>query len=529
MPSEGTVDRDKIIDFLLNKDSYPHKPSHVRHLQTHISDIFIASPFVYKLKKPVDLGFLDFTTLEKRHFFCHREVELNRRLSDIYIGVEQIVERNGGLAFGQGKVVDYVVVMRELEEGFFLIDLLKRGALTKGDLERVVEKLTDFYLKQRQTEETAKFGEVDIIRFNVHENFAQTKDFIGDTITQPSYETIVLYNNMFFEQRLSLFKERQKRGMIKDCHGDLHLHHIHVTPSSLNIFDCIEFNDRLRYIDIACDIAFLAMDLDFNGRGDLSDFIEKEFSERLGDDTLADILEFYKCYRAYVRGKVESIKGAEEDVPEEDRKLAKEVAREYFRLALSYSLFGSKPCFIVTFGIIGSGKSTLAAAIASETGGEVISSDKVRKELAGLKPEERVYVGFDTGIYSSQMTEATYAELVERACKVVRGGRSAIIDASFSKRKFREMLSKKASALARPVLFIETKASIDTIGRRLIERELAGASVSDGRLEILERFIGGFEAPVEISPTNYFTADMEKDLLTCITRLFAEIVSRRFF
>lgn len=528
MHSEGAVDRDKIIDFLLDKDSYPHKPSYVRHLQTHISDIFIAPPFVYKLKKPVDLGFLDFTTLEKRRFFCHREVELNRRLSNIYIGVEQIAKQNGVLTFGQGEAVDYVVVMRELEEGFFLIDLLKKGALTKGDLERLVEKLTDFYLKQNQTEETAKFGKVEIVSFNVNENFTQTKDFIGETITQTSFQTIALYNNLFFEKKLSLFEERLKRGMIKDCHGDLHLNHIHITPSFVNIFDCIEFNDRLRYIDVACDIAFLTMDFDFHGRSDISDFLEKEFSKGLGNKTFFEILDFYKCYRAYVRGKVESIKSTQKDVHEGEKELAKATARKYFKLALNYSLFGSKPCFIATLGTIGSGKSTIANAIAIETGAEVISSDRVRKELAGLKPEERTYVGFDTGIYSAQMTEATYKEIVERAYKVVLGGKSAIIDASFSKRKFREMLSGRAYALSRKVLFIETKASINTIRRRLMERELAGVSVSDGRQEILEQFTQAFEAPNEISPENYLTVDTEKDLCASISSLFAEIVSRRF-
>ncbi|HSE84542.1 MAG TPA: AAA family ATPase [Thermodesulfobacteriota bacterium] len=523
------MEQSKLIEFLLNPASYPHKPKRVHHLQTHSSHVFIASPFVYKVKKPVNLGFLDFSTLEKRKHFCEKEVELNRRLCDIYIEVEEISLRGDNLAFGKGdRTVEYAVKMKKLLDSRFLKNLLAKNKVDKDNLVRVVEKLVEFYKAQPREKHINDFGTPERIRINIDENFSLAKNFIGKTISPAAYGAIKFYDDMFFQNKSDLFRERIQKGFIKDCHGDLHLEHINLSPQAVCIYDCIEFNDRFRYIDIASDIAFLAMDLDFNGRSEFADFILSEISKRMDDKTIFEVIDFYKCYRAYVRGKVESIKGHEPEVSEEDRKASREMAKKYFRLALKYSLFGSKPAFIVIFGLIGTGKSTLAEALSRELSFEVISSDRVRKEITGAGFTEKRYEDFDKGMYSREVTERTYREMLDRGKGVIRSRKSVILDASFSKRRFRENVLNEAERLGVQPYFIQTGASVQTIKERLIEREEAGTSISDGRWEIFERFKEGFEEPDELPNSRHIVVNTDQPLEDILVHTFTEIIRKGF-
>ncbi|SRR5579884_603221 len=507
-----------LIEFLLNPSSYPHKPRHIKHIQTHISHVFIVPPYVYKIKKPVNFGFLDFSTLDKRRYYCEREVELNSRLCDAYIRVEEISSRNGGFSFGGGdEVIEYAVKMRRLPNTYFLKNLLARGRVTKDDLLRIVEKLVEFYKRESATQNISEYGRPERIRININENFSLSEHFIGKTISKAAYDAIEFYNDAFFKEKSRLFEERIEKGLIKDCHGDLHIEHINLSPRGVCIYDCIEFNERFRYIDIASDIAFLAMDLDFNGYSDFANFIISEISRRMEDKTIFDIVDFYKCYRAYVRGKVESIRSGEPEVPDEQRQSSQERAKRYFRLALRYALFGSGPALIVVFGLIGAGKSTLAHALSEELSCGVVSSDSVRKEIMGIRPTERIYEGFDKGIYSRDVTDITYREILNRGRRTVELGKIVILDASFSKRGFRESVLREAEALGVPFYFIETRASEENIKKRLIEREKVGGSVSDGRLEIFERFKDEFEGADEIPRDKHLTVSTDgtpEDVLT---------------
>jgi predicted kinase len=259
------------------------------------------------------------------------------------------------------------------------------------------------------------------------------------------------------------------------------------------------------------------MDLDFNGYSDFANFIISEISRRMEDKTIFDIVDFYKCYRAYVRGKVESIRSSEPEVPDEQRQSSQERAKRYFRLALRYALFGSGPALIVVFGLIGAGKSTLAHALSEELSCGVVSSDSVRKEIMGIKPTERIYEGFDKGIYSRDVTDITYREILNRGRRAVELGKIVILDASFSKREFRELVLREAEALGVPFYFIETRASEENIKKRLIEREKVGESVSDGRWEIFERFKDEFEGADEIPRDKHLTVYTDgtpEDVLT---------------
>src|SRR6266536_1643180 len=313
--------QEQLLPFLLNPNSYPHRPRRVRLVQTPSSFVFLVPPFVYKVKKPVDFGFLNFSTLEKRRHFCECEVMLNRRLCPkMYLGVVPISTTSGRFTFGAGdKVVEYAVKMRKLSDRYFLDQLIERGAVKPEDLDRIAGTLKLFYESQHPTEEIEAWGRTDRLKISTDENFRQTEAFIGQTLSRPVFETIRFYTDDFYSRHPDLFASRIQDKWIRDCHGDLHLEHIHLTPRALHIYDCIEFNDRLRYVDVANDVAFLAMDLDYEGRPDFARHFVAHMAEALGDRRMLQLIDFYKCYRAYVRGKVETLHSVTHAAPEAER------------------------------------------------------------------------------------------------------------------------------------------------------------------------------------------------------------------
>ena len=304
----------KLHDYLKKRESYPHQPESVKHVQTHISYVFIVPPYVYKFKKAVDFGFLDYSTLKKRKYFCEQEVELNRRLcSEIYIGVVAITKDKEGFKIerepaDEAEIVEYAVKMKKLEDTYFLHYYIDQSTLTHEHLNRVADKLADFYVKQSPDENVRSYGKTEKIRFNTDENFIQTKEFIGETITRETFSAIKYYTDTYLKLKKGLFQKRLDENRIVDGHGDLHLEHIHVSPGGICIYDCIEFSERLRCGDQAVDLAFLAMDLDYNDRWSEARYFVNQIAQKLDDPDLKIIIDFYKCYRAYVKGKVKSLK-----------------------------------------------------------------------------------------------------------------------------------------------------------------------------------------------------------------------------
>ena len=329
--------RKTINQALLDPQAYPHKPQRIELVQTQMSFIFLAGDYVYKVKKPVNLGYLDYTTLEKRHFFCHQELQLNRRLCpDAYLAVVPIVEEKGGLRIeGQGKAIEYAVKMKQLPQERMMDVLLPRGRVTREMIAKVAERLTDFHQKAETSPEIAAFGKLDVIRQNTDENFAQTEKYIGISIAPAEYRRIKSYTDDFVQSNAGLFDKRVREGRIRDCHGDLHAAHI-CFIDGICIYDCIEFNDRFRYSDVASEIAFLAMDLDRYRQTDLSSHLVNTYVRLSQDEGLLKLLNFYKCYRAYVRGKVESFKLDDPYIPEEEKTKVLAIAQSYFELAESY-------------------------------------------------------------------------------------------------------------------------------------------------------------------------------------------------
>jgi aminoglycoside phosphotransferase family enzyme len=329
---------------LLSSQAYPHRPQKIELVQTQMSFIFLTGEYVYKIKKPVNLGYLDYTTLEKRHFFCHQELELNRRLCpDAYLAVVPITmslrgaKRRSNLLRieGRGKAIEYAVKMKQLPQDRMMDVLLPRGQVTLEMVTRVAERLMGFHQKAETNQKIAAFGRLDVIRHNCDENFAQTEKYIGLTIPKAKYERIKGYTGNFIKSNASLFEKRVREGRIRDCHGDLHAAHVCFTDD-ICIYDCIEFNDRFRYCDVASEVAFLAMDLDRYQQAGLSRHLVNTYVGLSHDEELRKLLNFYKCYRAYVRGKVESFKLDDLYIPEEEKAKVLTAAQSYFQLAESY-------------------------------------------------------------------------------------------------------------------------------------------------------------------------------------------------
>jgi aminoglycoside phosphotransferase family enzyme len=327
-----------LIQALLDPKAYPEQPERVELVQTQISYVFLAGEYVYKIKKPVDMGFLNYTTLEKRLYYCKKEVELNRRLCmEVYLGVEPITKDKGRYVIGgKGRAEEYTVKMRRLPQDAMMDAHLKQNKVTPEMVEKVAGILVDFHKKAATSEEITQLGGIDAIIQNTSENFSQTEKYFGVIIQPETYKHIKTYTEDFIKANDALFHKRMAEGKVRDCHGDLHAAHI-CFYRGVCIYDCIEFIDRLRYTDVAADIAFLAMDLDHYGRQDLSVSFIKAYVSKSKDKELLKLLNFYKCYRAYVRGKVGCFQYDDKYISAGEKEKIAANARSYFKLAESYT------------------------------------------------------------------------------------------------------------------------------------------------------------------------------------------------
>lgn len=332
------MDSSTLINFMLNRDTYPFKPEKVDMLQTHISYLFIADEYVYKVKKPVNFGFLDYSTLGNRKFYCWQEIKLNSRLSpEIYLGVSEIVSDKSILSLdGKGKIEEYAVKMRRLPPDMMMDRMILDKRMDKDVIKKIADKIVRFHQYADVNIDISKFGDIEIILKNVNENFLQTDKFIGTSLTREEYNLIKDFSYKFIDKNSAILKKRVDENKIKDCHGDLRTEHICISDK-IYIFDCIEFNDRFRYGDVASEVAFLAMDLDFLGEDTLSRYFVDSYIEISGDTDIYKIINFYKCYRAYVRGKVESFQLNDPNIQPKEKEKSLNSARGHFKLAASYA------------------------------------------------------------------------------------------------------------------------------------------------------------------------------------------------
>src|SRR4030042_5610411 len=323
---------------LLNPELYLDHPRAIGICETHISLVFLTGNYAYKVKKQADFGFLDFTSIEKRKYYCEQEVTLNRRLAPtLYLGTIKITEEDNKIALdGRGRVVEYAVKMRQIPEEFLMSRLLEKKEVTSGMIEAISGKLVRFYSTAETSDRIKSFAKPERVKQDTDENFEQTEKYIDVTISGDVYQEVKEKTDQFYRTKGKVFYQRIKEDHIRDCHGDLRLEHI-FDGEEIAIFDCIEFNKRFRYTDMAADIAFLAMDLDYHGRQDLSEHLIRAFIGESGDHELVEVLDFYKCYRSYVRGKVESFRLDDPNIPEREKIQALKRAQKYFNLAHSYA------------------------------------------------------------------------------------------------------------------------------------------------------------------------------------------------
>jgi aminoglycoside phosphotransferase family enzyme/predicted kinase len=489
---------------LMKVDAYPETVTGVELIQTHVSYIFLTDRHAYKIKKPVDFGFLNFSTIDRRRFYCNEEVRLNRRLCpEIYEGVVELRETPSGAAFhGTGPVIDYAVKMKRLPAERMLDKLVDAGAVTVTDMREISRTIAGFHRLAPTSPAIAEYGRLERIMYNWQENFDQMVPFENRTLPAFDRDLIRSWVTTFAAEHGLAFQQRVDNGFIRECDGDIHLENICLDNGAVHIFDCIEFNDRFRCCDTAADVAFLLMDLDFHGRHDLSDDVIDEYISCSGDRDLVTLIDFYRVYRAFVRGKVESFRLNDSAIQPEDQARARLRAIRYFRLARGYiERRRLKPALYITCGLMGSGKSSLADQLAFELGIASINSDATRKRLSGLQPDEPVRDAFGEGLYNSQSTEATYAELLHNAETQLSKGSAVIIDAGFMQKSRRALFAQLAQRLDVPFIILYVVCSESEGRRRLQEREAAGKSVSDGRPELLALQSKDFEVPEESEGT----------------------------
>jgi aminoglycoside phosphotransferase family enzyme len=327
----------QVVEALMKPEAYEEEAEQIELKQTHISWVFLTGKFAYKVKKAVDFGFLDFSTLEKRRFFCEKELELNRRLcGDMYLEVVPINKSDRIRINGEGETVEYAVKMKRIPEEKIMTRLLEEGKVDRTLVDRVAKIIAEFHLKAETGKRIGEFGSLPMIEKNWRENFEQSEEFIGETITMESYRLIRARIGEFMKGNAAFFAKRVAENRVRECHGDIHSGNIFVADR-IYIFDAIEFNERFRFCDVASDIAFLAMDLDFKDRRDLSKFFVERYVKYSGDREVEKLLGFYKCYRAYVRGKVVSFRLKDPSVGKKEKSAAKKEAKAYFELAAGYA------------------------------------------------------------------------------------------------------------------------------------------------------------------------------------------------
>ncbi len=500
----------EIAQALLNPEIYPEPTKTVRLEQTQMSFVFITDKYVYKTKKAVNLGYVDYTTLEKRKFFCDKEVELNKRLSpDTYLGVIPITRKDGKYALGvDGEIVEYAVKMKILPFDRMLDALLKENSVGDDMMPRVAKKMADFHSKAATGKIINDFGKIELIDHNNEENLNQMAPYIGRTLTAREHQKIAAFVRNFTKENAALLEKRIKGDKIRDCHGDLHAAHI-CFENGLIIYDCIEFNDRFRYCDVASEAAFLAMDLDHNGRADLARSFVNSYIENSGDTDLKKLLNFYKCYRACVRGKVACFKLDDPYVSQEHKQEAQYNAESYFDLACSYT--NPTPTLFITVGLTGCGKSTMAEELAGRLGLVLLSSDITRKKLANIPLKEHCYNDFNSGIYSAEFSAQTYRALFDEAAKILGEGDSVIIDATFIRSADRKEAKKLAEDMGAKFFIIECTLDEETARNRLNKR-MNECSVSDGRWEVYLAQKKNMEPVVEILPQSHIKIDTLKSI-----------------
>ncbi len=504
-----------LIRDLRRPAAYPNSPLEVTLRQTHVSWLFFAGDRVYKVKKPVDLGFLDFSSLERRRHFCEEEVRLNRRLAPwIYRGVVSIRRisdgslrvKDEGEEGGEGEIVEWAVAMIRMPEERMLTKLLERGEIDNEMMNDLAARLLGFHREGATGRGVDEFASPDAVEGLVVQNLQELRPLLrsrdgGGLFPLELHAFLDAETRAFLSARRSIFERRVEEGRIREGHGDLHAGNICFTREGIAIYDCIEFSRSLRCQDVACDLAFLAMDLDQRGFPSFGEYLVRRYAEVAGDPGLHEVLGFYKVYRALVRAKVDLLTALDDALSSDDRRALWREAAQYVNQAAAYNL---QPALVLMCGLPGVGKTWAARALVRPMRAALLRSDVRRKVLAGLAVQTRVEADPGTGLYTSENKDRTYRSLLGHAVALLERGQSVVVDASFAQRSWRRPYFDAATRLGHPVYLVHLRASEEVVRDRLAERLRDRHEASDADLSIYEAERERFQPPRELPPEKVF-------------------------
>jgi aminoglycoside phosphotransferase family enzyme/predicted kinase len=470
-----------LIQQMLEPDFYPHPVQEpIELLQTHISFILLTGEYAYKIKKIVDFGFLDYSTLEKRRYFCEQELRMNQQQApDLYLEVLPIIEIGDHFQFGDKKDpgIEYALKMRQFPEENLFINLFIQDQLTTKEMKALGKVVAQFHQNCPTDDDILKWGEIAQIRHSIDGNYQKTQKYIGCCQTQEQYEQTKQYTDSFFETYEAVFQSRIDHHWIRECHGDLHLKNICLYQNQILLFDRIEFNQEFRFVDVMYDVAFVVMDLEGRGRADLGNRFLNTYIEQMGDWEGLQLLPFYLTRQAYVRAKVNSLILDDPAVSEEQKEIAKQEAIQYYKLAWQYTRRSSGGIVMMS-GLSGSGKSTTARKLSKRLNAIHIRSDAVRKHLAHVP----LYEPGGEEIYTLEMTEKTYQRLLELGLLLAQKGFWVILDAKYDQQEQRGKVIETCNSYQLPLQIIECTAPMDILQERLQQRQ---GDIADATADLL--------------------------------------------
>jgi aminoglycoside phosphotransferase family enzyme/gluconate kinase len=483
-----------MIQGLLRPDVYSHETDAIRLVETHCAWVLLTGQYVYKVKKPVNFGFLDFSTLEKRRFYCEEEVRLNRRFApDIYLGVVTITGTPASPQLdGDGELLDYAVRMRQFPGNGLLSQLAARHALDSTHIDQLIHTLSDFHRDASRATAADSFGDPAHIHHWVRENYRHIQSLLTPADKPDTVEPLRQWSEDEYAKLTGLLQARKDAGAIRECHGDLHLGNITLIDGRVTPFDCIEFNPELRWIDVFSEVAFLLMDLDDHGQTQFANRFLNGYLQDSGDYAGLNVLRYYLVYRAMVRAKVAVLTRQQTEKDSVDHDRATGEYRQYVSLAQGYTT-PERAVMVITRGLSGSGKSTVARELCERTGMIQLRSDVERKRLAGLSAMESSRSATGTGLYTADRTADTYQHLGELAKTVLAAGYSVIVDATFLKREYRNHFRTLAAATGTPFLVLECVAKNSELEHRILSRNASRNDASEATLEVLHAQQAGDE------------------------------------
>ena len=477
----------ELIHALQDPACYGHPCGDVEVLETHLSWVLLTGSFAYKIKKPVNLGFVDFTTLDRRRHFCEEELRLNRRLApQLYLEVVAITGHpDAPQVGGAGPAIEYAVRMVQFPQEQLAARQLAEGRLEDRHLDTLAHDIAAFHDHIPWAGAAMGHGDPERVHAAIRQNFEQLRELLTAGPDRGRVEALARWSEKQFAAIRDVLQRRQRAGHVRECHGDLHLGNMALLDGRLVMFDCIEFNPAFRWIDTASEVAFVVMDLLYRGSARFAHRFLNAYLEIKNDYESLQILDYYLVYRAVVRAKVAAIRARQSTHDAAAQAAALEEGRAYLDLAASLTR-PRGPALLITHGLSGSGKTTLSQSLVEGLGMIRLRSDVVRKRLFGLAPSARTTGGVGQGIYSPEATARTYEVLEERAAAIMQAGYGAMVDATFLRQSQRARFADLACRLGCPYVIIAFEARPETLRRRVASRAESNADVSEATPDVLE-------------------------------------------